>query len=63
MAVLRGSGPVTCSCGRHRERCLFGTQHSWSMAYVDHHTGRRMESPMLHCMTCDTYCALVEDLL
>lgn len=58
MTTLRGSGAVTCECGQHRERCIFGRLHSWALAFVDHHTGRAMPAPRFHCMDCDTYCDL-----
>lgn len=57
-----GAGEYTCECGLHRERCIFGRQHTWSLAYVDHMTGRPLPAPRFHCMNCDSYCAIpVED--
>ena len=55
---LRGSGAVTCGCGEHRDRCLFGRQHVWSLAFVDHHSGRPLSFHRMHCMACDSYCGL-----
>lgn len=56
--TLRGSGNVTCECEQHRERCLFGKQHVWSLAFYDHHTGHALPTPTFHCMPCDSYCAI-----
>ena len=31
---LPGSGPVTCECRRHRDRCRFGHNHIWQKPYM-----------------------------
>jgi hypothetical protein len=53
---MKGSGAVSCECDQHRDRCLFGRQHTWSLATVDHHTGEPLDTPRFHCMDCDSYC-------
>ena len=46
----RGSGPVSCECGRHRDRCRVGRPHRWCAPWMAH-------GQVLRSMTTD-YCDL-----
>lgn len=57
-APTRGSGPVHC-CGGHRERCLFGQPHSWSVWYENGELQRTRDT--FHCHLCSGVCTADED--
>jgi hypothetical protein len=53
----RGSGPVHC-CGGHRERCLFGRTHIWSVWFEN---GKLQRTPdTFHCYDCGGVCTAEE---
>ena len=55
--VIKGSGG-TCACDMHREKCLFGRQHSWSSWYEN---GRLMRTrTTFHCWVCGGVCTSEE---
>lgn len=58
---LPGSGPATCECGQHRQRCRFGAMHNWGKAFVDPATGRPLDRPAFHCFTCGAWCPLDDE--
>jgi hypothetical protein len=58
----RGSGPVTCdvpTCRGHRQRCLFGRMHSWSVWYEDAKLQRTRQT--FHCWDCGGICTAEEE--
>jgi hypothetical protein len=57
-APTRGSGAVTC-CGGHRERCLFGRMHIWSVWYENAQLQRTALT--FHCHDCGSVCTADED--
>jgi len=58
-APTRGSGPVNC-CGGHRERCLFGRPHTWSIPWYEN--ARLQRTPdTYHCHECDGVCTADEE--
>lgn len=54
----RGSGDV-CECGHHRNRCLFGHEHSWGTWYEDGKLMRTRQT--FQCWVCGGICTLEED--
>lgn len=54
----RGSGAVDC-CGGHRERCLFGHQHTWSRPWFENGRVQRLATTY-HCHVCGGVCTAEE---
>ncbi len=57
----RGSGPVACdspACRWHRERCLFGQQHTWSTWFDNGRLPRTAST--FHCHACGGVCTAEE---
>lgn len=61
-APTRGSGQVACedpACRGHRERCLFGEMHTWSVWYENAKLQRTQGT--FHCYRCGGVCIAEED--
>lgn len=56
--TTRGSGPVHC-CGGHRERCLFGRQHTWSRPWFGNGRVQRLATTY-YCRNCGGVCTAEE---
>jgi len=54
----RGSGKTDC-CGSHRERCLFGRQHTWSRPWFENGRVQRLATTY-HCHACGGVCTAEE---
>ena len=58
----RGSGPVRCDapwCRGHRDRCLFGRQHTWVRPWYENGVMQRTPETY-HCWTCSGICTAEE---
>lgn len=59
--TIRGSGSIKCddpNCTYHREKCLFGEHHSWSVWFESGRLQRTAET--LHCHKCGGVCIAEE---
>lgn len=50
---LTGSGLVSCGCGNHRDRCIFGRPHAMATPW---YAGNGVWRLTWHCGTCGSEC-------
>lgn len=56
---LKGTGSRICSCGAHKDRCIFGHAHSWSVYFKNGQLVGSVDT--LHCHLCDAVCDFPDD--